>query len=73
MRWTSILRSLATALLLIAAIAGAGFVWVKYAPRHTPRGQPSLSPLDAETFPAFRDAFNADADKTRVVVLLSPT
>ena len=73
MRWKTIVRTLATTLLLIAAIAGAGFVWFKFAPRQTPTGQPSLSRLDAATLPAFRDAFNADADKTRVVVLLSPT
>ena len=73
MRTTRILRALATTLLLIAAIAGTGFVWVKYAPRRTPAGQPALSHLDAAALPAFRAAYNADADKTRVIVLLSPT
>lgn len=73
MRWKTILRTLAATLLLVVAIAGAGFVWVKYAPRHTPTGQPSLSQLDPENLPAFRDAFNAASDKTRLIVLLSPT
>ena len=73
MRAKRILRTLATTLLLIAATAGSGFLWVKYAPRRTPPGQPSLTRLDAATLPALRDAFNADADKTRIIVLLSPT
>jgi hypothetical protein len=36
----------------------------------TPAGQPPLRTLTVE---AFQDAFNQDADKTRVVALLSPT
>jgi hypothetical protein len=64
---------LTVALLSIAAIAGAGFVWLKHSPRRTPDGQPPLSRLDAATLPAFREAFNAHADETRVIVLLSPT
>jgi hypothetical protein len=32
-----------------------------------------LSRLDAAALPAFRDAFNASAGSTRVIVLLSPT
>jgi len=61
------------AVLLIAAIAGAGFAWFKYAPRRTPPGQPRMSHLDAGTLPAFRDAFNAASAETRVLLLLSPT
>jgi len=63
----------AVALLSLAAIAGAGFLWFKNAPRRTPAGQPALSRLDAATLPAFRDAFNAQSDETRLIVLLSPT
>ena len=63
----------AVTFLSLAAIAGAGFVWLTHAPRRTPVGQPALSRLDAATLPAFRKAFNAHADETRVVVLLSPT
>lgn len=36
----------------------------------TPQGQPPLRTL---TLDAFRDAFNRDSDKTRLVALLSPT
>jgi len=68
-----VLLGFATALLALAAIAGAGLAWFKHAPRRTPAGQPALSRLNASTFPAFRDAFNADASATRLVVLLSPT
>ena len=63
----------AIAILSVAAIAGAGFVWLMQAPRRTPAGQPALSRLDAATLPSFRKAFNAHADETRIVVLLSPT
>jgi hypothetical protein len=63
----------AVALLSLAAIAGAGLVWFEHAPRRTPAGQPALARLDAATLPAFRDAFNAQADETRLIVLLSPT
>jgi hypothetical protein len=73
MLFRRILLTLATALLLIAAAAGAGFLWFKNAPRRTPAGQPALSRLDAATLSAFRDAFNALYDETRVLVLLSPT
>ena len=59
--------------LSLAAIAGAGFVWLTHAPRRTPEEQPALSRLDAATLPAFREAFNAHADVSRIVVLLSPT
>ncbi len=36
----------------------------------TPAGQPALTTLNPS---AFRDAFNAAADTTRVIALLSPT
>ena len=61
------------AFLSLAAIAGAGFVWLKHAPRRTPAGQPALSGLDAGTLPAFRDAFNAHTEEARILLLLSPT
>ena len=68
-----VIVTFAIALLSVAAIAGAGLAWLEYAARRTPAGQPALSRLDVATLPAFRDAFNAHADATRVVVLLSPT
>ena len=63
----------AIAFLSITAIAGAGFAWLELSPGRTPVGQPALSRLDAAALPAFRDAFNAQADQTRILALLSPT
>jgi hypothetical protein len=63
----------ALSILALAAIAGAVFVWLNFAPRRTPEGQPALSRLDDETLPALREEFNARAGETRLVVLLSPT
>jgi hypothetical protein len=41
-----------------------------YVPASAPAGQPAVADLQLDTF---RQAFNAAADRTRVVVLLSPT
>ena len=68
-----ILVGLAFTVLFLATIAGAAFVWLNYAPRRTPEGQPALSRLDEETLPALREEFNARGGETRIVVLLSPT
>jgi hypothetical protein len=73
MRLRRILVGLTFAVLSLAAIAGAAFVWLNHAPRRTPEGQPGLSRLDDETLPALREEFNARAGETRIVVLLSPT
>jgi len=72
-RLRTVLIASTIALLAIAAIVGAGAAWLRYSPRRTPAGQPALSRLDAPALPAFRDAFNASAGSTRVIVLLSPT
>lgn len=60
-------------LLAVAGAAGAWLLWLKLAPRSTPAGQPALSRLDAASLQTLRDAFNAAAGQTRVLVLLSPT
>ena len=73
MRPKRIVLALLMALLVIAATAGAGFVWFKNAPRRTPPGQPALSHLSAASLPTFREAFNELDQATRVIVLLSPT
>ncbi len=41
-----------------------------YVPASAPAGQPAVAALQLDSF---RQAFNAAADRTRVVVLLSPT
>jgi hypothetical protein len=67
------LRWAAFASASLVVIGAATIAWVKLAPRPTPLGQAPLARLDAESFGQLRDAFNASADRTRVVALLSPT
>jgi len=73
MRLRKVVLIVAGALLFVAATAGAGLAWLRYAPRRTPPGQPALSRLDAATLGTFRDAFNDAAEETRVLLLFSPT
>lgn len=47
--------------------------WIAWGPSHAPTGQPPLVSLDAANFSQLQKAFNDDADKIRVVALLSPT
>jgi len=62
------------AVLAIALVSGALWIsWLKTAPRRVPAGQPALGRLDAASLGTLRDAFNADADAVRILVLLSPT
>ncbi len=67
------LRRIALASVSLIAIGAAALAWVKLAPRPTPAGQARLARLDEGSFGELRDAFNASADRTRVVALLSPT
>ena len=41
-----------------------------FGPRNTPEGQPKLANLEVRNF---QSLFNASADKTRILVMLSPT
>ena len=73
-------RSIRTFLLVLAGLvlvvvgaAAGGFLWLRYAPRHVPEGQPALQRLDEAALPQFRETFNAGVDGVRIVVLLSPT
>lgn len=59
--------------LLLVAVAGAGLLWLKAAPRSTPRGQPALARLDTRSLPAFSDTFNREQGRARLILLLSPT
>ena len=67
------LRRIAIASSALLVIAVATIAWVKLAPRPTPAGQAPLTSLDEESFGQLREAFNASADRTRVVAILSPT
>jgi hypothetical protein len=68
-----LLLVLAGLLLVVVAAGVAGFLWLRYAPRHVPDGQPALAHLDEASLPRFREKFNAGVDGVRVMVLLSPT
>ena len=58
------------ALLAFVAVAA---LWYFYGERRVPEGQPPLATLSAATLEALRADFNRDADRTRIIVLLSPT
>lgn len=58
---------------LVVLSLGAGYAWLKFAPRPTPKGQFPLTVLTETSFATLREAFNGSVDRTRVVALLSPT
>ncbi len=61
-------------ILYVALVAGvAAFAWFRFATHDVPSGQSPLATLDAGALESFRQEFNRDAGKTRVVALLSPT
>jgi len=55
-----------------ALILLGGGAWFLSRP-HVPAGQAPLVTLDAASLPAFREAFNRDADHVRIIILQSPT
>ena len=55
-----------------AVLAGA-MLWYLFGARQVPPGQPPLGILSASSLEALRADFNRDADRTRVILLLSPT
>ena len=57
---------------VIAVLAGA-MLWYLFGPRHVPPGQQPLGILSASSLEALRTDFNRNADRTRVILLLSPT
>jgi hypothetical protein len=60
-------------LLGLVALAIAMLAWRQFAPAQTPSPQLPLESLAAANFHDFRDAFNADAQEARLVLLFSPT
>ena len=60
-------------LLSLIALAIAILAWRQFGPAHTPSPQPPLELLAAAEFHDFRDAFNADPQQARLVLLFSPT
>ena len=61
----------AAAVLLVAG--GLAFAYMQYGPRRTPAGQPPLLFLAEGDLKPLEEAFNAHADSTRILVMLSPT
>lgn len=68
-RWVRMAQVAATTSLLVVL----AFLYYRYAPRHVPQGQPALTYLSAGTLGDLRTAFNAASDRTRLLLLLSPT
>ena len=62
----------ALSIALLAALLGA-FAWYLWAERHTPAGQAPLATLNLVSLDTLRREFNGDADKVRIIILLSPT
>jgi hypothetical protein len=59
-----------TLLVLLAAAVLAAAIWYGVFNHATPPGQPALAAMDLA---ALRADFNRAADRTRLIVLLSPT
>jgi hypothetical protein len=62
--------------LLILFVVGAILVlgsWWQFGGHETPQGQQPLVTIDAAALEGLKRAFNEAADKTRVIVILSPT
>lgn len=62
-------RALYFILAVTLAFLGVG-AYFKYAPGHSPAGQPPLANFEPQSF---QQQFNAAASQTRILALLSPT
>lgn len=60
-------------LLAGCAALAAAVLWYVYAERKVPAGQQPLTVLSASRLEVLRTEFNRDGDKTRIILLLSPT
>ncbi len=54
--------------LLLAAVA-----WYRFAPGEAPAGQPPLVTIDPQALEGLKADFNRHSNKTRLILLLSPT
>jgi hypothetical protein len=57
-------------LLIVLGFVAYRYLWGHY---RTPSGQPPLASLTANNLNQFKEAFNDTADRTRLVLLVSPT
>ena len=63
-------------LIVVFSIVPLGLLAFAYAyfnSHKTPAGQPPLSDLTAQSLETFRTQFNSAKDRTRIILLLSPT
>ena len=60
-------------LALVVLAAASGVAWYYWGPVAVPEGQEPLLALTPVNLEEFRTAFNAAADRPRIVALLSPT
>ncbi len=57
----------------VFAVLAVAMLWYLYGERRVPEGQSPLGLLSASSLEALRADFNRDADRTRIILLLSPT
>jgi hypothetical protein len=57
----------------VLAVLAAAMLWYLFGERRVPDGQPPLATLSASTLETLRADFNRDAERTRIILLLSPT
>lgn len=60
-------------IIAVMALILAAAIFYPWAPGSAPPNQKPLLALSPENVDSFQAAFNADADVTRLVLLLSPT
>jgi len=61
------------AVLLLLIVLGFVAYWYPWRHSRTPPGQAPLASLTANNLTQFKEAFNDTADRTRLVLLVSPT
>lgn len=59
--------------LLVAAILAITIFWYYWGSSRPPHGQPPLTSLTPSNLDQFKKSFNEATDRTRLVLLLSPT
>lgn len=58
---------------LVAAVLALTACWYYWGSSRTPHGQPQLTSLTPSNLDEFKQVFNDAADRTRLVLLVSPT
>ncbi len=69
----STLKQNAKYVVLGILLAGLGIAWKMSRTTQVPDGQPTLTTLSSANLPSLFQQFDAASDRTRVVVLLSPS